>query len=92
MNKYILILFLSYLTSYTAIRNALVSSYSLTPFQQVDWPINMEPLGHRKPTKLLAAMAKFRPVEDHHFFAYHFLQWLPREVRVLHLQEECRDM
>jgi hypothetical protein len=76
-------------TSYTAIRNALVS---LTPFQLVDRIVNMEPLGHRKPTELLAAMAKFWPAEDHHFFAYHFLQWLPREVRVLLSQEECRDM
>jgi hypothetical protein len=79
-------------TSYTAIRNALVSSHSLTPFQLVDQIVNMEPLGHRKPTELLAAMAKFRPAEDYHFFAYHFLQRLPREVRVLLSQEECRDM
>jgi hypothetical protein len=78
--------------SYAAIRGALVSSHSLTPFQLVDKIVNMEPLGHRKPTELLAAMAKFRPAEDHHFFAYHFLQRLPREVRVLLSQEECRDM
>jgi hypothetical protein len=79
-------------TSYTGIRNALVSSHSLTPFQQVDRLANMELLGHCKPTELLAAMAKFRPAEDHHFFAYHFLQRLPREVRLLLSQEECRDM
>jgi hypothetical protein len=67
-------------TSYTAICNALVFSHSLTLFQQIDRPVNMELLGHCKPTRLLAAMAKFSPAEDHHFFAYHFLQRLLREV------------
>jgi hypothetical protein len=75
-----------------AIRNALVSSHSLTPFQQVDRLMIIEPLGHRKPTKLLVAMAKFWPAENHPFFAYHFLQMLLREVRDLLSQEECRDM
>jgi hypothetical protein len=79
-------------TSYMAIRNALVSSHSLTPFQQVDQLVNMELLGHRKPTEWLEAIAKFQPTEDNHFFAYHFLQRLPREARVLLSQEECRDM
>jgi hypothetical protein len=52
----------------------------------------MESLGYRKPTELLAEMVKFRPSEDHHFFAYLFLQRLPKEVRVLLARDDCKDM
>jgi hypothetical protein len=37
-------------------------------------------------------MNKLRPKEDHHFFAYHFLQKMPWEVRVLLAQDCCKDM
>jgi hypothetical protein len=37
-------------------------------------------------------MEKFRPAEDHHFFAYHFLQRMPREVRILLARDDCKDM
>jgi hypothetical protein len=76
-------------TSFVAIRKSLVSSHSLTQFQQVDRLVNMEPLGHCKPTKLLVAIVKFRLAEDHNFFAYYFLQRLLQEVRVL-LSGTCR--
>jgi predicted secreted Zn-dependent protease len=37
-------------------------------------------------------MVKFRPAEDHHFFAYLFLQRLPKEVRVLLARDDCKEM
>jgi hypothetical protein len=52
---------------YNKIKDVLLATHTLTPFQMVDKIANMEPLGGRKPTKLLAAMAKYRPNEDHHF-------------------------
>jgi hypothetical protein len=79
-------------TSYEELRTALVASHTMTPFQQVDRLMNMESLGYKKPTELLAEMVKFRPASDHHFFAYLFLQRLPKEVRVLLAREDCEDM
>jgi hypothetical protein len=77
---------------YQKMKEALVASHTLTPFQMVDQIVNMEPLGGRKPTELLAAMLRFRPKEDHHFFAYHFLQRMPREVRVLLARDCSKDI
>jgi hypothetical protein len=79
-------------TSYGELRTALIASHTMTPFQQVDRLMNMESLGYRKPTELLAEMVKFRPSEDHNFFAYLFLQRLPKEVRVLLARDDCKDM
>jgi hypothetical protein len=42
--------------------------------------------------ELLAAMAKYRPKEDHHFFSYFFLQRLPREIRVLLARDCSKDI
>jgi hypothetical protein len=78
--------------SYNALRGALVASHQLTPFQQVDKVVNAPPLGVMKPTELLSVMSKHNPDEDHHFFAYYFLQRLPREVRVLLAREDCKNM
>jgi hypothetical protein len=78
--------------AYQKIKNTLLSTHTLTPFQMVDRIVNMEPLGSRKPTELLAAMARFRPKEDHHFFAYYFLQRLLSEIRVLLAHDCCKDL
>jgi hypothetical protein len=78
--------------SYQKMKEALVASHTLTPFQMVDRIVNMEPLGGRKPTELLAAMLRFWPKEDHHFFVYHFLQRMPREVRVLLARDCSKDI
>jgi hypothetical protein len=78
--------------SYQKMKEALVASHTLTPFQMVDRIVNMEPLNGRKPTELLAAMLRFRPKEDYHFFAYHFLQRMPREVRVLLARDCSKDI
>jgi hypothetical protein len=77
--------------SFRLLREALVSTHTLSEYQMVDHIVNM-PLNGRKPTELWAAMSKFRPADDKHFFAYHFLQRLPREVRVLLSREPVDNM
>jgi hypothetical protein len=52
----------------------------------------MDQLNGRKPSELLTEMEKYRPAEDHHFFAYHFLQRMPKEVRILLATDDCKDM
>jgi hypothetical protein len=78
--------------SFKKIREALVASHTLTPFQQVDRIVTMDQLNGRKPSEFLTEMEKFRPAEDHHCFAYHFLQRMPREVRILLARDDCIDM
>jgi hypothetical protein len=46
---------------YEIVKNALVASHSLTPYQKVDKLMAMEPLGGRKPSKMLDSMQKLRP-------------------------------
>jgi hypothetical protein len=78
--------------SYANIKAALVATNSLTPYQIVDRLMTMEPLGSRKATELLTAMQKLRPPSDDQFFAWAFLQRLPREVWVLLAHEDHSDM
>jgi hypothetical protein len=78
--------------SYARIKAALVATNTLTPYQMVDKLMAMEPLGGRKATELLTAMQKLRPPTDDQFFAWAFLQRLPREVRVLLAQDDHADM
>jgi hypothetical protein len=52
----------------------------------------MEPLSGRKPSALLADMNKLKPAGGKQFFAYFFLNRLPREVHILLLQELVSDM
>jgi hypothetical protein len=53
--------------SYERIKAALVSSHSLTPFQQVNRLVNMEGLNGRKPSELLSAMDKLKPKDANSF-------------------------
>jgi hypothetical protein len=78
--------------SYGRLKAALVASHTMTDYQKVDKLMAMEPLGGRKPTELLAAMQKLRPPQDKAFFAWAFIQRLPREVRVLLAQDDTLDM
>jgi hypothetical protein len=78
--------------SYDRLKAALVASHTLTPFQQVDRLVNMEGLGGRKPSELLAAMDKFKPRDPNSFYAYHFLQRMPREVRIMLAHDDLQDM
>jgi hypothetical protein len=58
----------------------------------VDKLVNMEGLGGRKPSELLAEMDKLKPKDMHSFYAYHFLQRMPPEVRVLLAREDSSNM
>jgi hypothetical protein len=78
--------------SYGRLKAALVASHTMMEYQKVDKLMAMEPLGGRKPTELLAAMQKLRPSQDEAFFAWAFIQRLPREVRVLLAQDDTSDM
>jgi hypothetical protein len=78
--------------SYAKMKAALVSTNTLSPYQMVDRLMAMEPLGGRKATELLTAMQKLRPPRDDQFFAWAFLQRLPREVRVLLAHDDHTDM
>jgi hypothetical protein len=78
--------------SFRLLREALVATHTMSEYQMVDHIVNMERLNGRKPSELLAAMSKYRPADDRHFFAYHFLQRLPREVRVLLSREPVENM
>jgi hypothetical protein len=78
--------------SYQLLKAALLSSHTLTPYQMVDKLVSMEALGGRKPSELMAAMQKLRPPKDEHFFVYHFLQRLPKEVRILLAHDDFADL
>jgi hypothetical protein len=78
--------------SYQLLKAALLSSHTLTPYQMVDRLVSMEALGGRKPSELMAAMQKLRPPKDEHFFVYHFLQRLPKEVRILLAHDDFADL
>jgi hypothetical protein len=78
--------------SYAKLKVALVATNTLSPYQMVDRLMAMEPLGGRKATELLTAMQKLRPPRDNQFFAWAFLQRLPREVRVLLAHDDHSDM
>jgi hypothetical protein len=78
--------------SYAKLKAALVVTNTLSPYQMVDRLMAMEPLGGRKATELLTAMQKLRPPRDDQFFAWAFLQRLPREVRVLLAHDDHSNM
>jgi hypothetical protein len=73
--------------SYNKLKEALIANNTLTPCQLVDWLVNMEQLFGRKASELLVAMQKSSPPKGEHF-----LQRLPREIRVLLAHEEKSDM
>jgi hypothetical protein len=57
----------------------------------VDKLVNLEALGSWKPSELMAAMQKLGPPKDEHFFIYHFLQRLPKEVCILLAHDDFSD-
>jgi hypothetical protein len=79
-------------TSFERIREGLVATHILTDYQRIDRLVAMEPLSGRKPSELLADMNKLKPADDKQFFAYFFLNRLPREVSILLSQEPVFDM
>jgi hypothetical protein len=79
-------------TSFQRIRDDLVAAHVLTDYQRIDRLVALEPLNSRKPSEMLAEMNKLKPADNEQYFAYFFLQLLPREVRILLSQEPVADM
>jgi hypothetical protein len=79
-------------TSFRRLRKALVKTHVLWDYQRIDRLSAMEPLNSRKPSESLVAMSKLQLADHWQYFAYFFLQWLPREVRILLSQEPVVDM
>lgn len=71
-------------TPYTALKERLVTSHELTDFQRIERIFMLENLGGRKPSELLSIMMEFCPrgEERSKFFAFLFLQRLPKELRI----------
>ena len=82
------------LSPYTKLKEALLASHELTDFQRVELLLAVEPLGGRKPSKLLADMWELCPNNQHNsiFFAALFLQRLPKEIRVMLTHEDHSDL
>jgi hypothetical protein len=80
-------------TPYLAIKQRLLASQQLTSFQRAEKLFAMPPLGNRKPSDLMAAMLEICPrgEEKTDLFACLFLQWLPREIRILLADADHKD-
>jgi hypothetical protein len=80
-------------TAYDYIKNRLIASHQLTDFQKAEKLFQMPALGSMKPLDLMAAMLETCPrgEEKSNLFACIFLQWLPREIRVLLANVDHKD-
>lgn len=79
---------------FTNLKNALVASHQLTPYQKACMLDSLPPLGNRTPSELLVEMMQVCPPgEEHsHLFAFAFLRRLPREVRILLSEDDPANM
>jgi hypothetical protein len=78
--------------SYQHLKDGLVASHVMSDYERIDKLVSMQPLNGRKPSDLLVEMEKLKPSNEAQYFAYHFLQRLPREVRVLLTREPIDNM
>jgi hypothetical protein len=80
--------------AYTQLKRALVSSHIMSDYKKVELLSRVEPLGGWRPSELLATMLELCPRghEASPFFAYLFLQRLPREIRVLLADDDTANM
>jgi hypothetical protein len=78
--------------SYQHLKDGLVASHVMSDYEKIDKLVSMQPLNGRKPSDLLVEMEKLKPSNEQQYFAYHFLQRLPREVRVLLMREPIDNM
>jgi hypothetical protein len=71
--------------AYTQLRARLFGAHQLSNYQKVEAMFALPVLGGRKPSELLAEMARLCPrgEENSTFFTYCFLHRLPREIRVM---------
>ena len=79
---------------YTTLKAVLLKSHQLTDFQRVEKLHQLEPLGGRKPSELLAIMLEICPrgQDTSLFFQYLFLQCLPRELRIMLAEDDHADL
>jgi hypothetical protein len=70
---------------YTFLKDRLLGTHQLTDNQRIEQLIAVGALGDRKPSQLLAQMLELCPAgeERSKFFAFHFLQRLPQELRIM---------
>jgi hypothetical protein len=75
------------------LRARLLTAHQLTDIQKVEKLLSLPPLGRQKPSELLAEMLRICPrgEENSVFFNCHFLQKLPRELRVLLSEADMAD-
>jgi hypothetical protein len=80
-------------TPYTVLKKRLLSSHELTVFQKIEQLHKVEPLGARRPSKLLSHMMELCPrgEENNKFFWFLFIQRLPRELRVLLTEDDFEE-
>jgi hypothetical protein len=78
--------------SYQSLKDGLLAAHVMSDYEKIDKLISMEPLNGRKPSDLLVQMERLKPADEKQYFAYHFLQRLPREVRVLLTREPVDNM
>jgi hypothetical protein len=76
--------------AYTQLKRALVSCHVLSDFKKVELLSRVEPLGGRRPSELLTAMPE--RTQSSPFFAYLFMQRLPREIRILLTDDDTTNM
>jgi hypothetical protein len=80
---------------YTKLKQAMLASHELTPFQKMEKLMATPPLGDRTASQLLQDMLELcpNPAEaGHELFAFMFLHRLPRELRVLVAHEDHTDL
>jgi hypothetical protein len=75
------------------LKGRLVTAHQLTDIQRVEKLLALPPLGKQKPSELLAEMVRICPrgEENSVFFNCHFLQKLPRELRILLSETDMSD-
>jgi uncharacterized membrane protein YgcG len=75
------------------LKGRLVTAHQLTDIQRVEKLLALPPLGKQKPSELLAEMVRICPTgeENSVFFNCHFLQKLPRELRILLSETDMSD-
>ena len=81
-------------TPYTILKARFLDAHQLTDYQKVDSLLKMEPLGTKRPSKLLAAMLEACPrgQETNIFFTHLFLCRLPAELCIMLGEDDHQDV
>ena len=81
-------------TPYTALKGRILNTHQLTDYQRIEQLFQLEALGDRKPSELLAAMLEICPAgeEKSKFFAFLFLHRLPQELRIMLGEDDHQEV